>query len=223
MNYMQGEPYADTLPSASPQAQNVFDAFDISDTPEPLQEWGTSGASLAVWRREFPAEVSKAIACLPLETLKGWRVTSEVRALETCINTSLSSCGIEDAELKRFLASDMTRVSKIFAASTKSRRLELRLDVIKNDSCRKYHTDNFPERLAVTYHGAGTVAVPHGFADQALSEQEDYFGPEFEISPRWVSLFAGRRPDRNGLVHRSPRISGTKQTRLFFCVNAVRN
>ncbi|MCH9809130.1 MAG: DUF1826 domain-containing protein [Alphaproteobacteria bacterium] len=197
------------------------DGLAVTDSPVSLMDWERSARSAAIWRRSPPDDMVSALEGLPINMVTGWRLTGQVDELEEPIRAALSTCGIANEALQRDLTTDMTSLGRILAVGTQATRLELRFDVVKDDACRKFHTDAFPERLAVTYLGPGTVMVPNDFGAQALAEQEEYTGPELEIPQFWVSLFAGRRSDRSGLIHRSPQISGTKQSRLFFCANVA--
>jgi len=114
-------------------------------------------------------------------------------------------------------------LTRIFATSTGTNLIEARLDIIRDDACRRFHVDTYPARLAVTYVGPGTVWVPRCHGEQALAGQEGYSGPALEIPTFYVGLFAGDHAGHIGLVHRSPRIVGTGRVRLFFCVNAARH
>lgn len=205
------------------QDSAIAEDVAVADTPTPLLDWRTSEAALAIWRRMLPIDMQHLIDRQPLDAIEGWRLTTNAEALEPQIRQALSSCGLEHEPLRHYFAHDMTRLGKIFAAGTGAQDLEVRFEVVKGDACRRFHTDSYPERLAVTYVGPGTVVVPRCHSEQALTEQVDYSGPVLEIPAFWVSLFAGEQPGRTGLVHRSPRISGTGAVRLFFCVNAARN
>lgn len=215
---------ADRGPSeVSEKGDTGLPGIDLDDTAAPLTDWSTSSASLAIWRREPPVDIREAIQRLPLERIKGWRRNFDAADARPRIYEAISECGITDERLTRFLSADMTLLALIFATGTATRRVEMRLEIVRNDACRKFHIDSYTERLAVTYRGPGTVAVPRCHGERALAEQNDYSGPVLEIPAFWVSLFAGEMPGRIGLVHRSPRVAGTGKARLFFCVNAARN
>ena len=199
------------------------EGFAVADTAAPLLDWRASAAALAIWRRMPPADIGLAIERQPLDAIQGWRLTTNAGALETHVREALSACGLEQEGLRRHFATDMTHLGRVFATATGAKDLEVRFEVVKGDACRRFHTDSYPERLAVTYVGPGTVVVPRCHSERALAEQDDYSGPVLEIPAFWVSLFAGEQPGRVGLVHRSPRITGTGAVRLFFCVNAARN
>lgn len=199
------------------------DEVAVSSSADALLAWQISSAALALWKRMPPIDIAQAIAHLPLASFKGWHLTTHAEVLEGDIRTAMSSCGVEHDDVRRYLTSDMIQLAGMFVAATGHQRLEVRFDIVKDNACRRFHTDSYPERLAVTYRGPGTVTVPSAHAEDALKDQEDYSGPILEIPQFWAALFAGKRNDRAGIVHRSPQIAGTRQTRLFFCVNAVRS
>lgn len=199
------------------------EGFVVADTASSLLNWETTTAALAMWRRTPLTDVVRAIDRLPLNTIESWRLSTDSNALEADVRKALSSCGLKHEGLQRYFASDMFQLGRVFVAGTGHQKFEVRFEVVKGDACRRFHTDGYPERLAVTYRGPGTVAVPRGYAKNALQEQQDYDGPILEVPRFWAALFAGETNDRAGLVHRSPRIAGTGKARLFFCVNAAKN
>lgn len=193
----------------------------IGETAAVFQEWAKKDLSLALWRRELPADIKARLENQDLEKIKGWRRTLDGTADGRAIAEAVAGCGLGDPATEAFLASDMPLLRRIFAAATSATQLEARLEIVRTDACRRFHVDNYPARLAVTYVGPGTVWVPAPHGEQALVEQEDYSGPAPEIPAFSVGLFAGEAAGRTGLVHRSPRIAGTGRMRLFFCVNAA--
>ncbi|MEQ8824012.1 MAG: DUF1826 domain-containing protein [Filomicrobium sp.] len=220
---VDGDDRAGRISGSIDATASAWPGLSIADTAAPLLDWKTSSASLAIWRRELPPDIDEALAKLPVDEMTDWRLDLNVEAMSPAIVKALSDCGIEDDNLRGYLAADMTLLTRVFARGTGKRKLEARLDIVRNDACRRFHKDNYPERLAVTYLGSGTVAVPRCHGQKALAEQEKYAGPAIKVPPFWASLFAGEKAGREGIVHRSPRISGTGKTRLFFCVNASPN
>lgn len=200
----------------------VRQPFVIADTDEALLNWNKSSTALAMWTRTPPKAIATAIDELQLDTIEGWHLTTQGKDIAQNIQNAMKTYTHLGDALQSFLTADMIRLGQLFVSSTHHKNLEVRFDVVKDNACRKFHTDRYPERLAVTYRGPGTVAVPSDHADEALRDQQDYDGPLLEIPRFCAALFAGKRDDRAGLVHRSPQISGTGQARLFFCINAAK-
>ena len=98
--------------------------------------------------------------------------------------------------------------------------VDVRLERISHDSCWKFHRDCVEARLLTTYCGSATEWVQPIHAEQALREQKSYNGPLERLRVHDVAIFKGNRAGPNsGIVHRSPPIVGTGQTRLLLCLN----
>lgn len=118
------------------------------------------------------------------------------------------------------LVDDIEALVTGFAGLTKSERVDIRLDAISTDGCWRFHRDHVEARLLTTYRGRGTEWVPIACSDQAIDDQKDYRGPLNQMQPFDIALFRGsaNRPGQ-GVVHRSPPIVGTGETRLLLCLN----
>lgn len=195
----------------------------VGETAAVFKTWGAATTSLAVWHRDLPVDIAELLVELRLDDITGWRRSFDAATAAPLIAEAMSTSGFSHPALERFLATDMALLARLFAASTGTSHIEARLDIIRDNACRRFHTDACPARLAVTYLGPGTVWVPHGHGEQALAEQESYSGPRLEIPAFSAGLFVGEQAGRIGLVHRSPRIAGTGRARLFFCVNGARH
>lgn len=207
---------------AHPQAANDNGSgIAEGDTAAIFNDWATTATSLAMWRRHPPADLKEHLAGVQLDKLAGWRCKFDVKEAATVIAEAMPASGFCNPTLEGRLGADITLLTRIFANSTGTSHIEARLEVVRDDACRRFHVDSYPERLLVTYIGAGTVWVPRCYGRQAIAEQENYSGPTLEIPAFSVGLFAGEKNGRAGLVHRSPRIAGTGRMRLFFCVNAA--
>lgn len=96
--------------------------------------------------------------------------------------------------------------------------------MIDHDACWRFHRDHVGLRLNTTYRGPGTQWPPLEHAPRALKAQRRYRGPLNELPAFSVGVFKGVPRAGNGaVVHRSPPVEGTGQTRLFLCLNEVRD
>lgn len=193
----------------------------VGSTLAVFKAWGRTDCSLALWQREPPPDIPIALNRLQLDHVAGFRFRTDAEDAHADLRVAVAASGIEEPALQRFFAADMTLLARLFAASTGTARLELRLEVVRDDACRLFHVDRYPARLAVTYVGPGTVCVPRCHGDEALAKQIEYSGPTLELPAFSVGMFVGEQHGRVGLVHRSPRIAGTGRVRLFFCLNAA--
>lgn len=195
------------------------DGTVLGDSAAVFDSWRDSDWSLAVWRRESPENIRVLLQQLRLEQISGFRITVSAQDARRQLAGAVERCGIEPPLLRQYLAEDFALLAHKFSSCTGTQQLELRLERITGDACRRYHIDCMAARLVVTYVGPGTVYAPASHGLDALREQQGYCGPAREIPTFWASLFAGDASDRPGLVHRSPQIAGTGQARLFYCVN----
>jgi len=94
--------------------------------------------------------------------------------------------------------------------------LRLRLDVITGDACRRFHVDTLTARLICTYRGTGTQygVSPDGEAPKQVST----------VSTGTPIILRGKLwPEQpaSGLLHRSPPIEGSGETRFLLVLDPV--
>jgi hypothetical protein len=97
-----------------------------------------------------------------------------------------------------------------------------------DDDCRRYHVDRTHLRLLCTYRGPGTEWLTNDQVERlaqasgAPNEEIIRFGEPSQFEPFWVGILKGDAfpgNARHGLVHRSPPIKGSGQTRVLFCLD----
>jgi hypothetical protein len=191
-----GTSHRDLWRIASPDLEQVQVHRPV---PYGLREWLSNLANLQQIAAHF---VTTANAALP-------------NFEQLFANARIAPC-----TLSRFLVEDVTSLVMHFAAISGSRSVDVRFEVIKDDGCTRFHRDFVDLRLLTTYLGPGTQWIDHEHAAHALALQHDYNGPIEEFPFGTIAIFKGGKsmPCR-GLVHRSPRIAGTRAKRLLFCLN----
>lgn len=204
------------LPSkAAPHTQGVFG----SELPSVLRRWQEPGCQLALWTRSLAPSLVQQLDRTPCEDFPSVRFTAASDEVGRDLGSALAQSPLGETPLSTALAQDMSHLVSLFARATGSQDVDVRLESVRDDACRRFHSDSTLARLVTTYVGPGTVWVSAENADEALRLQEDYSGPLHEMPRFAVGMFGGVEAGRGGLVHRSPRISGTGAYRLFFCVN----
>lgn len=95
------------------------------------------------------------------------------------------------------------------ASSTIARDGGLRLDVVTRNACRRFHIDAVTARLVCTYRGTGTrYGVSTGGGEPRRVFTVPTGSPIVLRGMRWPET------PLSGLLHRSPPIEGTGETRL---------
>lgn len=112
---------------------------------------------------------------------------------------------------------DMANVSRLFAKLMRSDAISFCLGTDRG--CPRYHVDNVPLRLLVTYAGIGTEWLPENAADRKAwaegAANEDILidpGAKRFINAWDVALFRG---GEGGVLHRSPDATKTEPSVLL--------
>jgi hypothetical protein len=177
---------------------------------------------LAIWRRQPPAGLAKWLDALPAERLPEGRFIGPARCVPARVTALCDLVGLDDGPRRRSLIGDISRLARAFATLIGSRDVDLRLEAIDHDSCWRFHRDYVGYRLNVPYRGPGTQWPPPADAARASRAQRRYGGPLNEMPRFAVGVFKGARlAGEAAVLHRSPPVAGSGQTRLFLCLNEV--
>jgi len=178
--------------------------------------------SLVVWERNLPQSLQTWLSEQQPEQLPSGRVLTERDNIREAIENFFSKNKANNNQSEQnLLANDIEHLAQKYADFTNANKIDIRLDVIQNDACWKFHLDRVDYRLVTTYKGEGTQYVSPEYAEQALKEQTDYDGPIKKIAEQDVAIFKGSNNScGKGIVHRSPPIKEKQETRLLLCINA---
>ena len=201
----------------TPAAKNKI---TITPTLDGLGDITSSATSLAIWERQLPPSLFDWLSRTAPENLPRGRVLAPQDQVDLAVASLFEKIQEPDKEAAQLLAQDIIRLAHCYAAIAKSDQVDIRLEVIQHDACRKFHLDNVALRLVTTYIGESTQYVAPEFSAQALQEQQTYAGPIAHIRGPAVAIFKGSGCSTGGgIVHRSPPIEGRNHTRLFLCIN----
>ena len=179
------------------------------------------GAGLTVFRRSLPGELVRWVESLPVKNLPSFRILVRTVDLPRALDDAHLFGALEDSPARQMLAKDIATQARFFGEAAKSEWVDLRLEAIHGNACWKFHRDFVSRRLLTTYRGPGTQWVQPSHAEAALRQQHRYKGP-IEVAPAHaVLLFQNllNQDEAAGIVHRSPAIAHSKQTRLLLCLN----
>ena len=113
------------------------------------------------------------------------------------------------------------------------KRAGLRLTVLEQPMCPRFHVDNVPSRLVTTYQGIATEWLPHDLVDRSKlgpgsqgqpDQKSGLYKSEHDIRRLDcgdVALFKGERWEGNqnaGLMHRPPE-TFAGQSRLLLTLD----
>lgn len=178
---------------------------------------------LALWTRTLPPALAQWLEHLPATQLPATRVLVTPAQAPVAVARACAAAHTPVGALRDALIDDVADLTQRFAALAGVELVDLRLEALDNDGCRRWHRDCVPLRLLTTYRGPGTEWVPPASARKALAAPDHYDGLAESLPAHAVAVFkgcAGEQPTGRGIVHRSPRIEGSGITRLLLCMNA---
>ena len=178
--------------------------------------------ALAIWHRPPAAGLATWLDSLPVERLPEGHFIGPAACVPARLAALCDLVQLADSPERRVLIDDIARLARCFAARAGSPDVDLRLETITHDACWRFHRDQVGYRLNATYRGPGTQWPPLEHAARALKAQRRYRGPLNEFPRFAAGLFKGVvRAGTEAIVHRSPPVAGSGQTRLFLCLNEV--
>ncbi|WP_169336742.1 DUF1826 domain-containing protein [Woodsholea maritima] len=194
--------------------------IEICKTAQGLAVIKKPGMELVIWRRTLSSDLQTWIERLDASCLPDIRVLVQPRDLHAALEPHLEDCVMPAGEMRDLLLHDIAALVTAFATITGRAWVDVRLKRVNTDACWKFHRDSVETRLLTTYRGHGTQWVQPINADQALREQTCFKGKIEQLQAHDVAIFRGSSAGRGrGIVHRSPPILGTGQTRLLLVLN----
>ena len=183
--------------------------------PEVLAEIFEPNTNIAIWQRSL----SEGLQCSVDEFVASRQqpYTSMICSPADVRTQLLKDFGIHFSAL----VDDVNELVDTFCCLFELNQVSLRMTVLREVMCPKFHVDHVPCRLVTTYDGMGTRWLPNcavnrdklGVGSAGLSDQESgLYGSESDIrqiAAADVALLKGEAwpgTQNAGLVHRSPTI-----------------
>ena len=169
--------------------------------------------NLAVWERPpIPG-----IGALIQRAQRDLRFSTDCDTLSPNLAAKLAQARYAASPLLDAMIDDIGELATLFSGLASARRIELRLEVVTTDSCRKFHADYVTARLITTYAGRGTQWLDHSDAARAGKGIEPRNIRALQTGD--VGIFKGKMATDEPAIHRSPPISGTGEKRLLLEIN----
>lgn len=183
--------------------------------PAGLREIRTPEIGGVIWQRRPLASFQTWIDGLDPELLPRTRVVLRPGAVRAAAKAACESAGTPDSPERRRLVDDVAALADIFSDVMDARWLRLRLDVVTGNACRRFHIDRVTARLVCTYRGTGTHYGTGHEGDPDVIHTVATGEPFAMRGTLWSAW-----PDP-GLVHRSPPIEGSGETRLLLVLDPI--
>ncbi|MEM6371532.1 MAG: DUF1826 domain-containing protein [Pseudomonadota bacterium] len=188
----------------------------LTMTPKGLSAIKDPGCSAAIWRREPLARFQSWIDGLDPASLPRARIILRSEMVRDAMTDLADAHGLPASEERTMLIDDIAALAAMFSDIMDSSYLRLRLDVIETNACRKFHIDAVTARLICTYRGQATQ-----YGNGAMGDDPDAINAVSTGSPMILRGTVWPSTAKPGLLHRSPPIEGTGQTRLVLVLDPV--
>lgn len=188
----------------------------LATSPNGLSSIAYPGCAASVWQRQ-PLDCFQAwIDALPREALPRARIILQPDAVHDGMKNIVEASGVPDCNERTMLVDDVAALAHIFASVLSVPYLRLRLDAISTNACKKFHIDAVTARLICTYRGSGTQ---YGISTDGEKPRQICSVPTG--SPMILRGTLWPEAPRSGLLHRSPPIEGTGETRLVLVLDPI--
>ena len=188
----------------------------VSNSAEGLSAIHHPGCAAAIWRRGMPPEVSETLASIGPDSLPSTRIILPPNSIRDAVDTACEGTEPDHRAALDWLSDDIAAMAEYFTRLMHPPYLRLRLEVITNNACRRFHIDAVTARLICTYRGTGTQ---YGISTDGAEPKRVFTvptgAPIILRGTEWPSEPA------SGLLHRSPPIDGTGETRLLLVLDPV--
>ena len=184
-----------------------------SPAPEVLNDINAEDCSLAIWERAPIAQMAELITDVEEDV----RFTASLAELRHKLPSELSAANYPKTVTRADLTADIALLAERYAAAMSLSAIEVRVEIVTTNSCRKWHADYVEARLITTYCGTGTQWLDHEDATRVRNG----LGPHAinTLGVGDVGLFKGKLALGKPVIHRSPPIEGSGEKRLLLVLN----
>ncbi|MEO1343232.1 MAG: DUF1826 domain-containing protein [Pseudomonadota bacterium] len=197
---------------------NAAVGVGVSQSHEGLKAIHKPGCAAAIWQRSPTADFQHWIDNMDPEHLPKTRLIVAPDKVRDALQKTTLMCGTPNCPECGMLVDDISALAMIFADVMKADYIRLRLDVINTNACRKFHIDAVTARLVCTYRGTGTQ---YGISTDGAEPSRIFTVPS--CAPIILRGTAWPTKPKSGLLHRSPPIEGTDETRLLLVLDPVKD
>jgi len=196
--------------------QNAATGVCVTQVAENLNILATPGCAAAIWQRQPLPAFQAWINGLEATILPSVHQILKPQDVITVLTEVCDKSLVEGRSHWRRLIMDIADLSKLFCDLMAAPYIRLRLEPITSNACQKFHIDAITARLVCTYRGTGTQ----------YGNSVDGADPEriFTVPTGTPILLRGTlwpEQPRASLLHRSPPIEGSGETRLVLVLDPI--
>ena len=188
----------------------------VSGTIDALSAIHHPGCAGAIWQRQLDPDLGAWLEGLDPDQLPRARIILPPERVRAALAQVCEISQTPKGPECRKLIDDAAALADRFSAIMKAPYLRLRFDVVTTNACRRFHVDGVTVRLICTYRGTGTQ-----YGVQTGTEAPE---PVLTVPTGAPMVLRGTlwpEDPPSGLVHRSPPIEGTGETRSVLVLDPV--
>jgi len=204
-------------------------AYRYGVHPEVLYQVSEPEVRLCLWQRPSQLAIAREASMLLPGQLPDTRRPTSLRTFNDDLCSFFLQNGLDPGTFQHLVV-DLNALGQQFFDICGNRKVHFRLLTTDMDDCKRFHVDYRHLRLLCTYKGPGTEWLDDDQADReayekgASNEAILRYGAPQRFETFWVGLLKDdEHPDcqGEGVIHRSPPISGNGRTRLMFCMDSI--
>ena len=196
--------------------ENAAIGVAVADRAEDLDLIRRPGCAAAIWRRQPALSFQTWLEKLDPDLLPKARVILRPKAVRDELQKLFQSFDTPVGPEQDALIDDATMLADRFAQMMTAPYVRLRLDRVTTNACRRFHIDALSARLVCTYRGTGTQ---YGISTDGADPGRVFTVPTG--SPIVLRGTLWPETPKSGLLHRSPPIEGTGETRLVLVLDPI--
>ena len=186
----------------------------IVETLAGLDAIHASDCAGVIWARPDCPALSAWLRDLPAGRLPQTREILRPAGIPGALDRVCAA--LHEGPERHLFAESITALAERFAEVMGAPWLQMRLEVVTDNACRKFHLDNIRARLVCTYRGTGTQ---YGLAEGGAEPEVIYTVPTGQPFVMRGARWPTSPP--SALKHRSPPIEGRGETRLLLVLDPV--
>ena len=220
--------------TASPPLETDTETIVTVNKPAGLAMIRKAPVQLVVWRRPSVPKFVQALSDASIDPagLPSFHgivsSTGAARALRSAL-LSQERRALSD-QMTEELIRDVEQLVRTFGRVSRWKKVYVRLECVDDNACSFWHQDSVSQRLITTYRGPCTEWVHPDVSNETLLNKKEDSKEARSLCHLDVALFKGRGEakygaallNHPGVVHRSPRISGTGVHRVVLVLDIPR-
>ena len=196
--------------------QNAAIGIGVTQTLENLSIITKPGCAASIWQRQTMPAFQKWIDALPSNQLPSTRLILQPQNVHTALVDLFDTTGTPDGVQRQELINDIKQLTDFFCGLMDAPFVRVRLDRVTTNACYKFHIDAVTARLVCTYRGTGTQ---YGISTNGAEPKRVFTTPTG--APILLRGTLWPEPHQSGLLHRSPPIEGSGETRLVLVLDPI--